>query len=143
LFGFRVARQLKTQRTARPLKDTDRRERTYHNPELAGQVIGRYEFFFETKWSKANDRSIHLYNDPASIVGVAEAPDLQSYNDILDLASYDMSSRARTIQEGEHAILKNHHNKYAVLKILDIKDRTRSDAVDELTFEFWIITDTP
>jgi formylglycine-generating enzyme required for sulfatase activity len=47
----------------------------------------------------------------------------------------------RTIQEGEHAILKNRHNKYAVLKVLDVKDRTRSDAVDELTFEYRILTD--
>jgi hypothetical protein len=53
-----------------------------------------------------------------------------------------MSSRVRTIQEGEHAILKNRHNKYAVLKVVDIKDRTRSDTVDELIFEFWILTDT-
>jgi formylglycine-generating enzyme required for sulfatase activity len=48
----------------------------------------------------------------------------------------------RTIQEGEHAILKNRHHKYAVLKVLDVKDRTRLDAVDELTFEFRILTDT-
>jgi hypothetical protein len=53
-----------------------------------------------------------------------------------------MSSRVRTIQKGEHAILKNRHDKYAVLKVLNIKDRTRSDSVDELTFKFWILSDT-
>ena len=59
----------------------------------------------------------------------------------MDIDSYDMSSRTRIIQKGEHAILKNINNQYAVLKILDIKDRLRSDTVDELTFDFWILTD--
>ena len=94
-------------------------------------------------WSKASDRSIHLLADPESISGIAEAPELQSYHDVNDLASYDMSSRVRTIQEGEHAILKNRHNNYAVLRVLDVKDRTRSDSVEELTFEFWIRTMPP
>ena len=136
-----------------PVKDADCSKLEYHNPELTGRVtfnysnnnglysIGREEFFFETKWSQASDQSIHLYNDPPSIIGIAEAPELRSYMDLLDLESYDMSSRARTIHEGEHAILKNRHNKYAVLKVADVKDRTRSDTIDELTFEFWILTD--
>ena len=125
----------------------------YHNPALSGQVIfnysnndgqysiGRDEFFFETKWSKGSDRSIYLVSDPPSILGIAEAPKLLSYMDVSDPGAYDMSSRVRTIQKGEHAILKNQHSKYAVLKVLDIKDRTRSDSIDELTFEFWILTD--
>ena len=39
-------------------------------------------------------------------------------------------------------MLLNQHNNYAVLKVLDIEDRTRADNVDELTFEFRIRTDT-
>jgi formylglycine-generating enzyme required for sulfatase activity len=152
--GFRVARTLAAQPAVSPVNDLHWSKAEYHDPDLTGRVtfnysnndgrysIGRDELFFETKWSKASDRSIHLYNDPLSIVGVAEASQLQSYWDVTDPASYDMSSRVRTIQEGEHAILKNSHNRFAVLRILDIKDRTRSDTIDELTFEFWILTDT-
>jgi hypothetical protein len=157
--GFRVARTLTAQPAASPVKNTHWSKSEYHNPGLTGRVtfnysnnnggysIGRDEFFFETQWSKASDRSIHLYSDPPSIVGIAQAPDFPdlwdfaSY-DLSELAKYDMSSRVRTIQEGEHAILENRHNKYAVLKVVDIKDRTRSDTVDELTFDFWIRTDT-
>jgi len=151
--GFRVARTLAAQPAANP-EGNYWSKLQYHDPELTGQVtfnysnnngvysIGRDEFFFETKWSKASDRSIHLVSDPPSIAGVAEAPDLRSYRSVTDLASYDMSSRVRTIQEGEHAILKNSHGKYAVLKVLDVKDRTRLDTVDELTFEFYILADT-
>ena len=147
--GFRVARTLSEQPAVSSAKGAHGGDLKYHDPALSGQVtfnysnnngrysIGRNEFFFETMWSKADDRSIHLYNDPPSIAGVAEAPKLQGYQEVRDPTSYDMSSRARTIEEGEHAIRKNWHNKYAVLKVLDIKDRTRSDSVDELTFKFW------
>jgi formylglycine-generating enzyme required for sulfatase activity len=151
--GFRVARTLVEHPAKTPAKDIPLNKLDYHNPALSGQVnfdyfnnngrfsIGRDELLFETQWSKASDSSIHLYSDPPSIAGVAEAPGLQSYEHVEDHAGYDMSSRARTIQEGEHAILKNRFGKYAVLRIIDIKDRTRSDSVDELTFEFRILTD--
>ena len=36
-------------------------------------VLGRGTLEFETKWSKASDTKIHLYNDPSSIYGVALA----------------------------------------------------------------------
>ena len=150
--GFRVARTLTGPPVTDSPKETDWSELKYHDPALSGRItfnysnnngqysIGRDEFFFETRWSKASDRSIHLYNEPPSIIGVAEAPEIHSYKDIRDPARYDMSSRVRTIQRAEHALLKNIHNNYAVLKILAIKDSTRSDSVDELTFDFWILT---
>ena len=65
---------------------------------------------------------------------------MRSYGEIGDPLAYDMSSRVRTIQEGEHAILWSNYNHYAVIKVVDVKDRTCSDSVDELTFDFWILT---
>jgi hypothetical protein len=101
-------------------------------------IIGNGELVFETKWSKASDTSIHIYNDPLSISGVALAQGAACISDISNAAKYDMSSRSRTVQEGEVVILKNKHGNYAALSIIDIKDRTRSDTCDELTFEFVI-----
>lgn len=49
-----------------------------------------------------------------------------------------MSSRTQTPQEGEIVILKNKFGNFAALQIVDIKDRTRSDNCDELTFEYTI-----
>ena len=37
-------------------------------------VIGRGTLEFETKWSKASNLSVHVYNDPPSINGLALAP---------------------------------------------------------------------
>ena len=98
-------------------------------------TIGSGELAFETKWSKASDTSIHLYKDPPSIAGVALAQGASRISDVSNAATYDMSSRSRTPQEGEVVVLKNNHGNYAALLIIDIKDRTRNDAIDELTFE--------
>lgn len=101
-------------------------------------VIGDGEHSFETKWSKASDTSIHLYNDPPSIETVAIAAGATSIEAVADAASYDGSSRSRTLQEGEVAVLKNRNGNFAALQVLDVKDRTRSDDRDELTFRYVI-----
>lgn len=101
-------------------------------------TIGRSELLFETKWSKASDVSIHLYNDPPSINGVAVAKGVSKISDLKDASQYDMSSRVRTIQELEIAILKNNYNNYAAIRVIDIKDNTRNDDKDSLSFEYVI-----
>jgi hypothetical protein len=101
-------------------------------------TIGKGEMLFETKWSKASDVSIHLYNDPPSIQGVAVAQDVARIKDIKDSTQYDMSSRVRTIQKSEIAILKNNFNNYAAIRVINIKDNTRGHDKDELNFEYII-----
>lgn len=101
-------------------------------------AIGVGELLFETKWSKASDTSIHLYNDLPSIETVAIAAGATSIEAVTDASVYDGSSRTRTVKEGEVAILKNRGGNYAALQVLDVKDRTRSDDRDELTFRYVI-----
>lgn len=127
-----------------------RARKKYATKRLSGRVtfdysnnnglykIGDDDLLFETKWSKASDTSVHLYNDPPSILSVAVAVGAHSIEAVTDAASYDGSSRARTLQEGEVAVLKNKHGNYAALHVLDVKDRTRSDDSDELTFRYAI-----
>lgn len=99
-------------------------------------VIGENELKFEIACSKASGDSIHLYNDPASIKGLALVKGVPAINLISDAKSYDYSSRSRTPQEGEIVLLENSYGNYAAVKIIDIKDSTREDSVDELTFEY-------
>jgi hypothetical protein len=96
---------------------------------------------FETMWSKADDMSIHCYNDPQSIKGVALAPRGAELIDITHASTLDYTSRARTLKEGRIVILQNSNGFFAALQILDVKDDTRSDDRDELTFRYWILTD--
>jgi len=121
------------------------------SPALSGKVrfnytdndglftIGHGEWLFETKWTKASDVAIHVYNNHPSIAGVSVALDAQALSDICDASIYNMSSRYRTPKEGEFLILKNANGYFAALHILEVKDRDRQDREDELLFEYWIL----
>ncbi|WP_159817930.1 hypothetical protein [Colwellia sp. 20A7] len=104
-------------------------------------IVGSDALKFETKWSKASGDSIHIYNDPASIEGVALVKGIPAINMISNAAKYDFSSRSRTPQEGDIIVLKNSFGNFAVIKVVDIKDSTRSDDTDELTIEYVINPD--
>lgn len=101
-------------------------------------TIGADKQRFDLSFSKASDTSIHIYNDPPSISGVALATDAKTIEQVTDASIYDMSSRSRTPQEGEVVVLRNIHNNYAAALILDVKDRTRQDMVDEITLKYTI-----
>ena len=102
-------------------------------------TIGHGDSLFETMWTKASDTSIHVYNDPPSIAGVAIAFDAHALSDISDASIYNMSSRYRTPKEREFVVVKNANGNFAVIKILEVRDRGRADTEDELVFEYWIL----
>jgi len=104
-------------------------------------VVGNNEMIFETNWSKASNTSIHAYNDPKTIKNIAIADGNNSINEIKDGSVYDSSSRARTIKTGQVLIIKNNNSFYAAIQIINIKDNTRGDGRDELTFEYRILDD--
>lgn len=104
-------------------------------------VIGKDLYTFETSWSKASNERIHCYNNPPSINCIAKSPRGCSIQDIEDASKLDFTSRSRTLEVGQIAVLKNVHYFYAALEILSIKDDTRGDNHDELSFRYWILTD--
>lgn len=103
-------------------------------------IIGSGAYMFETEWSKASDRSIHVYSDPPSIRTVALVKDKQEISSIDDARVYDGSSRARSPNVGQIVLIQNMNGFFAALKVLDIKDDTRGSQFDELTFEYAIQT---
>ena len=102
--------------------------------------IGQSETMFEIALSKASNTSIHLLNDPASIRSIAIVKDALDIQSITDARIYDSSSRARTLATNQIAVLQNTNGFYAATKILDIKDDTKGDKNDEVTFEYFIQT---
>lgn len=100
--------------------------------------IGEGAHLFETMWTKASDKTIHCYTNTPSIHGIALAPKGVKLSDIIDASALDYSSRVRSPEEGRFVVLKNNNGLYAVLEIIDIKDDSRSDERDELTFRYWI-----
>ncbi len=103
-------------------------------------LIGNNDLLFETKWTKASDKSIYIYNDPASIKSVAIADGFTEINKVKDGSIYDASSRTRLANINEVVILENNNGYFAAIKILDIKDKSRpNNDRDELRFEFIIL----
>lgn len=104
-------------------------------------TIGNGDFIFETKWSKAGDDSIHVYNDMPSVKTVAIAAGARRITDIKDATIYDGSSRARTIKEGEIVVMRNANGHCAAVKVVDVKYSRKSDEHDQLIFEYHILAD--
>lgn len=102
--------------------------------------IGQGELMFEIEFSKSSDMDIQLLNDPVSIKSIAIAKGVKSINEITDARIYDSSSRIRRPSTNEVAVLQNTNGFYSAIKILDIKDDTRKDKDDEITFEYFIQT---
>ena len=101
-------------------------------------IIGREQLEFETEWTKASNTSIRVYNDPPLINGIALAPRSPYIRDVVDAASLDFTSRARTPRVGQVVVLRNIHGFYAAVHILGIKDDSRRDERDELRFRYAI-----
>jgi len=103
--------------------------------------IGERLYEFETKWSKASNTSIYCYTDAASLRGVALAARGATLADITDASALDFTSRVRTAEKGRFVVIQNTNGFFAAVQIIDVKDDTRGDAADALTFRYWILTD--
>lgn len=122
----------------------------YVSPSINGRVtfdysnnngryfIGQNELAFELRFSKASNWNIHFYNDTKSIKTIAIAKGVNGIDEIQDARQYDTSSGARTPKISEVVVLQNSNGFYAAVKILSIKDDTRGDENDEVTFEYKI-----
>jgi hypothetical protein len=104
-------------------------------------VIGTGATAFETRWSKASDTSIHVYNDPPSIHGLAIARGASNFAEITDASAYDFTSRTRTPRVGEIAVLRNTNGFFAAVQILQVEDDSRGAASDALTINYLILPD--
>jgi len=102
--------------------------------------IGQNELMFELKFSKASNRSIYIYNDPPSIQTIALIKEISEIGLITDARNYDTSSRTRCPNINQIVTLQNKNGFYAAVKILAIKDDSRGDLNDEVSFEYIIQT---
>lgn len=100
--------------------------------------IGQGELSFELDFSKSSNWNIQLYNDPISIRTVAIAKGINEIREIEDARQYDGSSRVRRPNINQIAVLQNTNGFFAAIKILSLKDDTRGDENDEVTFEYKI-----
>lgn len=126
------------------------RER-YADPNLSGTVtfdysnndgnfdIGAGELQFATRWSSANDRSIHCYR--SRLASIALVRGVRSVTEIGDATQYDTSSSSRTPNVGEFVVIRNRHGYYAAMQVIEIICQDRNGDHHSLTFNYWILAD--
>ena len=101
-------------------------------------IIGSGALEFETKWTKSSNTSIHVYNDPSSINGVALSHQFESIPQVVKAETLDFTSRVRTPSLGQIVVLRNTEGFYAAIKVLDIGDNSQEDDCDLLRFRYAI-----
>lgn len=128
---------------------------TYKNSRLKGRNTFDYSLnngcfniasdkkSFTLKFSKASGTSIYMYSDPPNIKRIALIEEAGKFSDIKDVTAADYSSGAITINEGQIIALENKYGNYALIRIDDIRDKTRlkespENTVDEVTFSYII-----
>jgi hypothetical protein len=103
--------------------------------------IGQGDLLFETKWSGAGDDSVHCYNDPPSIRGIALVPHDTKIGALNDVSILDYTSRSRKPHVGQFLAMQNVKGFYALLRINGVKDSARGAPLDQLRFRYWILPD--
>jgi hypothetical protein len=103
-----------------------------------GIAIGDGLWLFNTKWSKASDTSIHAYRNGQGIEAIALAKDIADINLQPNFDVYDFSSRVRSPCVGQTVVWRNVNGRYAITRVLVIKDDKRGAPADELTFAYQI-----
>ena len=101
-------------------------------------TIGTGDRKFTLRFSKASDRAIYMYSDPSDIKAIALVKQCGQISDIGDASSLNYSTRDVCPKEGEIVCLRNDHDCYAAIQIHDVRDASRNDAYDEVTFSYVI-----
>lgn len=133
--------------------ESERKAVGYENSALAGvarfdysnndgrYTIGHGSFLFETMWTHASQESVHTYNDPSSLSGIALAKGCEEIAEITDASEFDFTSRSRTVHEGGIVVLQNKNGFFAAIKVIDVLYEDRGDERDLLMFEYTILSD--
>lgn len=101
--------------------------------------IGEGEYLFDTKWTKASDKSIYAYSDEENIEnigylrGTYEFPNADKFKDF-----FRNSSRSYTVGVGDIVLWRNKWGKYAAVRVKDLRDNTRGAKEDKLSIEYKI-----
>lgn len=139
--GFEV-RLAQADAVPSPLSPATRGRAAFNYTSFNGRYrIGKPPFEFETRWSKAGNASIHCYTDGTNLRGLALAPKGNSIEQVADTNGLDFTSRVRTPEIGRVVILQNTLGYFVALKVVSIKDDSRGDALDEVVFDYVILTD--
>lgn len=104
-------------------------------------IVGNGDYKFTTEWSRASNKSIHFYDHPGDIKGIALAENLNDGDfkqnvSKLNLAELNYSSGSRTLGLKDVAVFQNTKGEFLFVKPIRIKDKQRGDDEDSFEFEY-------
>ncbi|MCL2048243.1 MAG: hypothetical protein FWG87_05900 [Defluviitaleaceae bacterium] len=139
-----IARMESIYKTAIPTERYD-----YISPYLDGEVtfdysnndgyytIGTGEYEFKTSWSKSSNTSIYARRR-SSIYAIAHWRNSGDISILPNVQEYDFTSINRNAEIGDSIIWINEYGNIAITKIESVKDSSRYEGNDELTFSYII-----
>lgn len=104
----------------------------FSNPAMYGNVrfdykrnsgkytIGNGDYKFIIEFSECGSNSIYCYND--YILRIGYNPKFKSFPEPCDFQEFDYTSRCKSLLVGEVLVLENQMHKFAVIKILSVKN---------------------
>ncbi|WP_323667385.1 toll/interleukin-1 receptor domain-containing protein [Pectobacterium versatile] len=106
-------------------------------------TLGEGDMSFETYWSTAQRKCIHIYHRTDSIVHLAIARGIHNFSDLVDARSADFytvkKNKAELLNENDIAVMQNVNGYYLAVKVISVLyEGMRYDDRDELVFEFMI-----
>lgn len=103
-------------------------------------VIGKGDYQFDTKWSRASNTHIHAVSDCANIEAIGLIKDDIDLTSIKSIEC-DFTSRCRCPQTTQSIVWKNKNGHYAITKITKIQDSHRGDTDDLLKCDYIVLED--
>lgn len=119
----------------------------YHSPNLSDTInfdfsnnnhrfsIGPGEYNFETKWSSCSCDKMYVYGDIGYKRNSTDYPPQPE-----SFINFDFTSQAREIKVGEVFLIKNQHNHFAAIRLVEINNIDRGAVKNEITFDYYIYT---
>lgn len=121
----------------------------YSSPAMYGNVTFRYdnncgqfklgsgEYTFVTKWSGANKNIIYAIGD-VGFIGCKDGS--TTFPTLAEIDSYDFTNHRRRIHKGDVFVYRNKNDHFVAIKMGAILSRSHGDQVDEMSFEYRIIS---
>jgi hypothetical protein len=105
--------------------------------------LGSEEWRFETKWSSGGQGSIHVYNDPSGIKGIAVASGAKSIEEVSEaiVSLSNFTSRVRTPRSGQVVLFENSSGYLAAVELGEITISPEGEPGTAIKGRYRILTD--
>lgn len=105
-------------------------------------AFGEGEYMFETSWTARGQNDIYSYRHTPSLKGIALVPGIRNPKQIRKASALNYSSYYQIVKPGDLLVLRNQHDKYAVIGVTRVINKDLVPAPRSvLEFSYYILSD--